>query len=492
MSLSHVGREIDSIIDGLPSICGRWDDLRPAALSREPVYLGQSDIDLDRVQAACAIALHMHQPTIPAGGDDLQTAGLIGHLQYMFEHPDENDNHNAEPFARCYRRIAEFIPQLVDQGKSPRVMLDYSGNLLWGLEQMGRGDILDQLAAVTCDARYRRHVEWLGTFWGHAVASSTPPADIPLHLRAWKEHFAAIFGREALSRVRGFSPPEMHLPNDPDVAYAYVQALLDTGYQWLLVQEHTAENLDGSGISQPHLPHRLVARNSNGESVSITALIKTQGSDNKLVAQMQPLAEARTLSRQRLGGVQIPPCVTQIGDGENGGVMMNEFPQAYLARVGELDRQGVVLLNGTEYLELLEAAGVGPDDFLPIQPIHQHAVWSRLKGDGRPAVQRAVESARREVPNFHLDGGSWTNDISWVQGYHGVLDPMNRLSADFHQKLDRPGTDRVDVTAPAYRSALLHLLCSQTSCFRYWGQGRWTDFAGEICRRGSAILNDNF
>ena len=55
--------------------------------------------------------------------------------------------------------------------------------------------------------------------------------------------------------------------------------------------------------SNKHLPHRLIARNSQGETISITALIKTQGSDTKLVAQMQPYYEAKTLSKQQLGNV---------------------------------------------------------------------------------------------------------------------------------------------------------------------------------------------
>jgi hypothetical protein len=339
--------------------------------------------------------------------------------------------------------------------------------------------------------------------WGHAVVSSTPPADIALHVRAWQEHFAALFGTEALSRVRGFSPPEMHLPNDPDVAYTYVKTLLEAGYTWLLVQEHTVENPDGSGIRRPHLPHRLVARNSDGATVSITALVKTQGSDNKLVAQMQPLSEARTLNPQELGGISVPPLVTQIGDGENGGVMMNEFPSAYLGGMAELSTKGVVALNGTEYLELLEAAGIDPQDYIPVQPIYQHAIWSRLEGTGRQAVDRAVKAAKAEVPNFHLDGGSWTNKVSWVRDYQNVLTPMHRLSAEFHRKLD-PGprpqsrsseesqSRSIDVNSHAYRNALLHLLISQTSCFRYWGRGRWTDYAREICRRGKQILRRDF
>ena len=39
-------------------------------------------------------------------------------------------------------------------------MLDYSGNLLWGIEQMGREDILASLKLLTCDRRIQPHVEW--------------------------------------------------------------------------------------------------------------------------------------------------------------------------------------------------------------------------------------------------------------------------------------------------------------------------------------------
>ncbi len=61
-----------------------------------------------QIRSAFACALHMHQPTIPAGAD----AALISHLQWMLEHPGEGDNHNAEPFAHCYRRLADILAAL--------------------------------------------------------------------------------------------------------------------------------------------------------------------------------------------------------------------------------------------------------------------------------------------------------------------------------------------------------------------------------------------
>ena len=137
---------------------------------------------------------------------------MISNLKYMMDNPQIGDNHNASVFHWCYKRMGEFIPQLVHEGKHPRVMLDYSGCLLHGLRHMGLDDVIDNLKRITCDPAYRRSVEWLGNTWGHAVAPSTPAQDFRLHVRAWQHHFAAIFGLEALARVRGFSPPEMALP----------------------------------------------------------------------------------------------------------------------------------------------------------------------------------------------------------------------------------------------------------------------------------------
>ncbi len=482
---THLPAQPD-LIEGLPNLCG-WEDSLPAVSDpATPVYLPHTPIRLERVQAAFAIALHMHQPTIPAGAN----GELISNLQHMFEHPGQGDNHNAGAFAWCYGRMGDFIAQLVQAGRQPRVMLDYSGNLLWGLRQLtqsgqiGSG-VLDGLQRLSRDPAYWPCVEWLGTMWSHAVVPSTPIPDLKLHIRAWQHHFAALFGLEALARVRGFSPPEMHLPNHPDTLYELVKALRECGYRWLLVQEHSVETPEGAPLSRKHLPHRLIARNCHGQELSITALIKTQGSDTKLVGQMQPYYEAKTLARQELGGVEIPPLVSQIGDGENGGVMMNEFPSAFFQAWGQIGSEGVIGLNGSEYLELIQSAGCDPSGFIPCQAVGQHRIWQRLDSATPERVAQVIAQLQQE--GLHLEGASWTNDRSWVQGYEDILTPMNQLSALFHQK-----TAAADRRSPQYRNALLHVLLSQTSCFRYWGQGTWTDYARELHRRATAILEHDF
>ena len=474
-------------IGDLPEICGREDLIRKTMA--RPALRPSSDggIDFSRIQSGFAVALHMHQPLIPAGGDDLYTARIISNLQYMMEHPNVADHHNAPVFRWCYKRMGEFIPQLVREGRQPRVMLDYSGCLLYGLETMGAEDVLNSLRAITSDPACRPCIEWLGSAWGHPVAPSTPAQDYRLHVRAWQHHFAAIFGVEALGHVRGFSPAEMALPNHPDVGYEFVKTLRECGYRWVLVQEHTVELAEHGGpIRRPHIPHRLVARNSRGETASIIAIIKTQGSDTKLVGQMQPCYEAQGRSRTDLAGRAIPPLVTQIADGENGGVMMNEFPSKYLQVMAEACGSATPPLNVGEYLDYLESLGIAPEVFPAIQPIMQHRIWDRFAaGAGPQAMDELIGQIQREDPRFHMEGGSWTNNISWVRGYQEVLGPIETASARFAEKVLSRGIPPSD---PRYRHALFHLLLTQTSCFRYWGEGKWTDYGRELCRRTLAIL----
>lgn len=480
--------ELPVYVEGLPNICGSEqlidETIRSGRSEPRPARGGPGH--LDGIDSAFAIALHMHQPLIPAGGAELRTAAVISNLKWMMDHQDIGDNHNAPVFLWCYKRMGEFIPQLIDEGHRPRVMLDYSGTLLHGLHDMGAHDVFDTLGRITGDHRYREAVEWLGTPWGHAVAPSTPVQDYRLHVRAWQHHFAALFGREALGRVRGFSPAEMALPNHPDVAYEFVRTLRDCGYEWVLVQEHTIERPDGSGPDRPHLPQLLRCVNSRGEEASIVAIVKTQGSDTKLVAQMQPYFEAKGLGREELAGKSVPPLVTQIADGENGGVMMNEFPPKYLDVVRECSGSRTPIVNVSEYLDQLWAVGIRPDDLPVVQPVLQHRIWQRMApGDGPERLDSVSKELQQEDGSFHMEGGSWTSDISWVRGYDELLIPMEKASARFHERVLSQGVTTDD---GRYRSALFHLLTAETSCYRYWGAGMWTDYGAELARRANDIV----
>ncbi len=494
LSFSHYGENIMTAlaehIGGLPNICGSEKLVLKHAGKNADAYKSAGGVDFGRIKSAAAIALHMQQPLIPAGGGDLRTAEIISNLKYMMDNQHIGDNHNAPVFQWCYKRIGEFVPQLVSEGKQPRAMLEYTGCLFYGLRKMGADDVLDALKRVTTDPGLRHCVEWLGCPWSHAVAPSTPPQDYRLHVLAWQQHFASIFGFDALERVKGFSPSEMALPNQPDIAYEFVKTLKDCGFQWVIIQEHTVERTNGHGLEAKHLPHRLVCTNSKGESASIIAIIKTQGSDTKLVAQMQPLYEARSLGRWELAGKSVPPLVTQIADGENGGVMMNEFPHKFMEAVRESSHSETPLMNGSEYLEHLFAMGIKESDLPVCQPLFQHKIWQKMKpGEGPEKLAKVIEECRKEDHRFHMEGGSWTSNISWVHGYENVMGPIDQASTLFNEKVL---SKKVKTDDPRFRNALFHLLVSQTSCYRYWGQGLWTDYAREICRRTVDIVNHDF
>src|SRR5947209_5027636 len=85
-------------IDGLPNLSGGESLIAAAMANTAPVFLHDSDVDFNRVRSAFAVALHMHQPLIPAGTSELQSAPIISNLRHMMEHPEIPDAHNAIVF----------------------------------------------------------------------------------------------------------------------------------------------------------------------------------------------------------------------------------------------------------------------------------------------------------------------------------------------------------------------------------------------------------
>jgi len=62
---------------------------------------------------------------------------------------------------------------------------------------------------------------------------------------------------------------------------------------------------------------------------------------------------------------------------------------------------------------------------------------------------------------------------------------MKELSVKFYQKYDGK---KGNTENQQFREALMYLFLSQTSCFRYWGEGVWTEYAKELCRRGLELV----
>ena len=200
----------------------------------------------------------------------------------------------------------------------------------------------------------------------------------------------------------------------------------------------------------------------------------------------QGMGLGQGLSRQDLGGSRVPPLVTQIADGENGGVMMNEFPPKYFEVIRESSGTRTPAMNVTEYLEWLGSAGIGPGDLPVIQPLFQSRIWGRMDpGDGPDRLAKVIGQLHGEDGRFHMEGGSWTNNISWVRGYEQVLAPMDEASSLFHERVLAKAVRTDD---PRYRNALFHLLAAEESDYRYWGQGTWADYGAELARRAIDIV----
>ena len=170
--------------------------------------------------------------------------------------------------------------------------------------------------------------------------------------------------------------------------------------------------------------------------------------------------------------------------------MMNEFPGMFHQVAHESSGSDTPAMNATEYLEHLFSMGIKESDLPELQPIQQKKIWDRIEpGAGPEKLAATIEEIKKEDQQFHMDGGSWTNNISWVQGYDNVLGPMEKVSSRFNEKV-LAGNSKTD--DPKYREALFYLMTSQTSCYRYWGQGAWTDYGRELCRRADEIIDQNF
>jgi hypothetical protein len=97
----------------------------------------------------------------------------------------------------------------------------------------------------------------------------------------------------------------------------------------------------------------------------------------------------------------------------------------------------------------------------------------------------AIGQLRLEDSRFHVEGGSWTSDLSWVRGYDKVLIPMERASSLFHEQIlarrvpsDDPRVPQGAVPPAGRRDQLLPLL----------GEGVWTAYGAELSRRAADIL----
>ena len=78
-------------VDGLPNLCGQEPLISEAITAGREYPVFPHDADIQHAASTFAVALHMHQPLIPAGGD-LHSAPVISNLAWMMDHQDIGEN----------------------------------------------------------------------------------------------------------------------------------------------------------------------------------------------------------------------------------------------------------------------------------------------------------------------------------------------------------------------------------------------------------------
>ena len=94
------------LIGEVPNICGHENKVAEALARPGPYYLPDSGVDFRNIKSAFAIALHMHQPLIPAGGHTLRTAKIISNLKHMMDNPGTGDSSFRSLCARASARAS--------------------------------------------------------------------------------------------------------------------------------------------------------------------------------------------------------------------------------------------------------------------------------------------------------------------------------------------------------------------------------------------------
>jgi len=233
------------IVEGLANICGSRPGQRGNGRG-SPALSGRGQSTSVGPRAPFAVALHMHQPLIP-GSDDLQSAPVSA----ISKAHDEPSEHRRQP-----QRIGLSISATSEWAVSSPTSFarqtapgdaDYSGCLLHGCGRWDCTTCSDDLRAVTRDPAARLHrVARLGL---GGIRSRLPrryritaTMSVPGNTT-----FAAIFGFEALGRVRGFSPARDG-PAQPSGRLLRVREdPPGMRYRWVPRAGHTVERPEDGG-----------------------------------------------------------------------------------------------------------------------------------------------------------------------------------------------------------------------------------------------------
>jgi hypothetical protein len=88
-----------------------------------------------------------------------------------------------------------------------------------------------------------------------------------------------------------------------------------------------------------------------------------------------------------------------------------------------------------------------------------------------------------------MEGESWSSNISQIRSYENLLGSLQKASALFYGKSSRRANRRASIA-----TAMLYSTCwrPRRAVTAAGGQGLWTEYGREICRRAEQILLHDF
>ena len=379
--------------------------------------------------------LHFHQPPIWV------EETLTGNLEKMLNGPENSEERwNAQWFAQAYKNPARYIEILQKEGHSPRIMVDYSGVLLEELNKLSTGlfnhiyvdgeaigNVIELWRYILNE--YPDSVEFAGTAYSHCYFPATPERDHEAQIMQWRKVFADLFGEKALTKVRGFWPPEMGMTGDPAEALRFIRLLKKCGYEWLILPRSAIEHPENWSV--PALENRVhwLTVEYQGETEQILCVIRDtdMGIRQQSGQNVDGCINDIRYRGKELQSEKIPPLIVPTSDGENGNVMMFEYFRNSYAPLFRNSQswQDIAFMNVSEYI----------DKYLP-------------------------KVATTEV-RLKPTGGSWIGGHqSWNEGdrRQQVLAAIEQLSQTYANKAEK---DKMPM-----------LLC-ETSCYVYWNSEFW-------------------
>jgi len=388
----------------------------------------------------------MHQPLVWTNSKP------ISNLEKMFHSKGHMERWDAKLIARAYKNPAKYVKRLKKGGHKPRIMVDYSGILLESLEYLSQkkfftkarvegkkiGNIIKSLKEVL--NKHPDCIEFAGTAYSHCYFPATPEEDWVYQLDEWKKVFRKLFGKKSLKRVKGFWLPEMGVPGFEDKLSKLIKAVLDAGYEWIILPLQAAEGYEQlslekriQAVCQPHL---LKARD---QSIPVIFRVPTYFIDQQSGCDTNELyRKAREAAKIFSKISDRPALIVPAGDGENGNVMMNEFfPQTFVPFFKNKIDNKVSSMLVTEFLRK----------------------YYTKNGKITPKSKIKLKTL----------GASWIGSHgSWIEGTRRLkmIKKVERLSKEFSER-------KRDLKGKTLEEAKKALLIAETSCYVYWDIDFW-------------------